>query len=221
MKIPYNPDIPLDRQTQKFFQMAMDESERGLILIVTSDIDAKLEKILKAYLKPSRVSDDNIFKHQGALGSFSNRIEMAHRLGIIDSSFANSIDSLRKSRNRMAHELDETLDESPHKDHLNNSIEQVKKSKTLSAFVEVYYKNSARLKEHTDALPSSPPILQKQFGEGREKVRAIHMILSVLLDTIYKLIESDIEKSQIHLGLESYDKDILRYESFLKKNEDN
>ena len=211
-----NSKTPLDVENQKFYQIAFDESERGLILIITSDLDAKLEKILRKYLMPSRTAEDNLFNYQGGLGSFSNRIEMVYRLGIIDASFANSIDSLRKSRNRMAHKISENLEESPHKDHLNNSMEQIKKSKILTQLIEVSDKHLESLKEHANFDSS----LDNQFTEGRIKLRHIHMILSVLLDVIYKLLDGNIEKSKIRLGLASYDKDILELDILQNEKEE-
>ena len=129
MPYTFDPDIPISEEKQRFSQQAINESERGLILIATSNLDHKLKKILEIYLEPSRVSNDKLFDFGGALGSFSNRIEMCHRLKIIDSSLADGIDALRKSRNRMAHDLDDNLDQDPHKQHLNNAMEKMRKSK--------------------------------------------------------------------------------------------
>lgn len=211
MEFKYDPESPIHRELQHFSHMAFHESERGLILIVTADLDEKLKNILNSYLEPSRVSDDNIFKHHGALGNFSNRIEMVYRLGIIDASFANAIDSLRKSRNLMAHELDHTLDKSPHIDHINNSLVQIEKSNHLKNIVDASYKLHAQKEETINPSSVTHMRLKDQFKGGRIKLKAIHLILSVILDFIYQLIDRGVEKNQIYFGLESFEEDMSNY----------
>ena len=212
-----NPSNPFEEQNKKFSAISLDESERGLILISTSNLDFKLEKILKLFLVPSRTADDRLFHHLGALGSFSNKIEMVHRLGIIDNAFSDAIDALRKSRNRMAHELDESLEQSPHVDHLDISMKQIQKSELLSKMVSVYYDYWAKQKEQIESVPHNRAKMKEFFKDGRMKLNIIHMVLSSLLDYVYLLVDSGVDKNKIKLGLSSFDDDSKRLDALMKE----
>lgn len=210
MEYTYDPNSPVSKDKQKFTQQALRESERGLILITTSELDHKLERILTLYLEPSRTANDQIFKYGGALGSFSNRIEMCFRLNIIDSSFADGIDSLRKSRNRMAHDLDDSLDNDPHKQHLSNAIENMQKSNLLKALYETSNAVNQKYLSKFASAGRTASLYKSVNSEGRKKLTFVHMAFSILLDEILELLELGAKKKDIFIGLDSYDE---RYKS--------
>ena len=81
-----------------------EESMRGKILILTAQIDNLLSEMLKRVLKPAgRKKDDELFRPMGPLDSFSSRVAMAYRLGLICEGDADALDFLRKIRNDCAH----------------------------------------------------------------------------------------------------------------------
>jgi hypothetical protein len=89
-----------------YFRNIMTESERGKVILLAAKIDELLGELLKRYFKPSRAKDekdDKVFRIMGLLGTFSARIEMAHRVGLISREAANCYDLLREIRNDCAH----------------------------------------------------------------------------------------------------------------------
>jgi hypothetical protein len=82
----------------------LGESSRGQILILAAHIDCLLESLIACFLKPPRIKDDDeLFRPMAPLDSFSARISMAFRLGLISAEDAAAFDILRKVRNDCAH----------------------------------------------------------------------------------------------------------------------
>jgi hypothetical protein len=86
-----------------YFKNIMAESERGKVILLAAKIDELLGELLKRFFKPSCSKDDKVFRVMGLLSTFSARIEMAHRVGLISREAANCLDLLREIRNDCAH----------------------------------------------------------------------------------------------------------------------
>lgn len=91
-----------------YFRTLNQESERGKILLLAGKIDELLCQLLQTFFKPHRgkKSDDKLFMPMGPLGSFSSRIEMAYRVGLISKTSADCLDILRDIRNKGAHKIE-------------------------------------------------------------------------------------------------------------------
>lgn len=82
------------------------ESDRAAAILAVSLIDESLFTLLKSYFIPSANSNDELFEGGNApLGTFSSKITIAHRLGLISSNLARDIHLLRKIRNSFAHDI--------------------------------------------------------------------------------------------------------------------
>src|SRR5690625_229872 len=82
-----------------------DESGRGAILIATSHVEDHLTKLIEAVI-PETVSRKNkkrLFSYPGNLSSFSSKIELAYIFRLINKNLYNSLNALRKLRNKAAH----------------------------------------------------------------------------------------------------------------------
>jgi len=84
------------------------ETQRSRIIILAAHIDHLPLEILTKHLKPKRgktKDEDKLFGRMRPLTSFSARIEMAYRLGLISEEAAQCYDILRDVRNDCAHKL--------------------------------------------------------------------------------------------------------------------
>ncbi|HHF3077038.1 MltR family transcriptional regulator [Vibrio diabolicus] len=79
------------------------ESDRGAVLIAAAMVELELENLLKAKLVDTDKKKDPIFEHNGPLGNFSSKIEMAYRLGLITQKQNLMFNTFRKLRNQFAH----------------------------------------------------------------------------------------------------------------------
>lgn len=108
-------------------KMAETESPRTKVILYATRIDEELDALLKKFLKPRRrpkEEDDELFRAYAPLSTFSGRISMAHRLGLLSRDDADSLDTLRSLRNDCAHKIfDFRFDESPAKERTARFIE--------------------------------------------------------------------------------------------------
>lgn len=96
-----------------------EKNDRALLILSSSLIDDLLYHILNKYLlDPLKSNDENLLKGDNPLGTFSSRIKMVYRIGIIDKSFLIILDKIRDIRNKCAHRTNIKADKSPIKEDL-------------------------------------------------------------------------------------------------------
>jgi hypothetical protein len=89
------------------------ESDRAVAVLGPAYADAILEDLLRAFLIEGK-SADALLAVEGALGTFSSRINLAHALGLIRDSTHHDLELLRRIRNDFAHKVDlHSLEEEP------------------------------------------------------------------------------------------------------------
>ncbi len=82
------------------------ESDRAAVILTASITDELLKSLLTAKLVPVTSSTDELFDGPNApLQTFSSRIEMAYRVGLISCKFARDLHLIRKIRNEFAHNI--------------------------------------------------------------------------------------------------------------------
>lgn len=79
-------------------------SDRATIIVMASILDVQLENLLKAYLIDCTEST-NLFNSNGPISTFSSKISMCYCLGIISKHEFDTINILRRIRNKFAHEI--------------------------------------------------------------------------------------------------------------------
>lgn len=95
------------------------ESERAAVVLGAAKLDSLLELLLKRCLLPCSGGKDDLLDTERPLGTFSARISVAYRLGLIDKDFEYSLQVIRKIRNSFAHSIEnETLAKASHHDRL-------------------------------------------------------------------------------------------------------
>lgn len=92
---------------EKYIEETQKESDRGSVLVQVSLLDDILTQLIKIRLIPSLDRDDELFEVSYApFSSFSAKIDLAYRIGIITQSKRRSLHILRKIRNNFAHATD-------------------------------------------------------------------------------------------------------------------
>lgn len=94
-------NIDLLHDFEKEFQ---GESDRAAVILASAKLDQLLHLALTKKLLACPNAQDDLLRTDGPIGSFSSRIILAHRLGLIDDDFAKTLHLLRKIRNDFAHE---------------------------------------------------------------------------------------------------------------------
>jgi len=110
-----------------------EETSRIIIIIGSSKIDDYLVNIIKKGLFPKAAKNnepDELLEYDNPLSTFSSKIKITYRLGLIDVSFYNVLEKIRKIRNIGAHQLSFDINSSPLKEHVNDLIKLVENRKS-------------------------------------------------------------------------------------------
>ena len=81
-------------------------SDRAAAIVAGAFLDEILQELLREFLVEDSKSDKNIFEGTGPLSTFSAKIEMVFRLGLLSKWEHQSIHTVRAIRNEFAHVLD-------------------------------------------------------------------------------------------------------------------
>ena len=108
--------LKIDKSTERYFEFnnALSEfhklfneekkDERAIAIIGGTFIEMALEHIIKAFF-PDDKEVDKLFEFNQPFGNFSNKINIAYCLGLIDKLVKRDLDLIRKIRNKFAHDL--------------------------------------------------------------------------------------------------------------------
>jgi len=97
-----------------------ERSIRPLVIVGAAKIDDLLLEILRVFLLPRIKADqDELLEGDSPLATFSSRIKMCRRLGLIDETLYRALERLRTLRNLSAHSLSFDAAASPVRDHLS------------------------------------------------------------------------------------------------------
>lgn len=96
-----------------------EEGERGAVILCVSRLDNALEALLKSVFLHHPGGSDNLLDSDRPLGTFSSRIAVCYRLGLIDREVEHCLQLFRRIRNDFAHSVGvASLSESAHKSRL-------------------------------------------------------------------------------------------------------
>jgi hypothetical protein len=122
----------LIQETTNFVVSLAKEGERAAVVLGAARLDVSLERLLKKLMRPHPRGSDNLFDPDRPVGSFSAKIALAYRLGVIDRNFEHALQMIRKIRNAFAHSINvASLGDPPHNGQLNELITEVRKDGDL------------------------------------------------------------------------------------------
>jgi hypothetical protein len=97
---------PAKTALEVFHEQFEGESDRACVILGAAALDEELRTLLRAFFVPSPTESDSLLDGANApLGSFSSRIDAAHRLGLISARFARDLHVIRRIRNAFAHDI--------------------------------------------------------------------------------------------------------------------
>jgi DNA-binding MltR family transcriptional regulator len=88
---------------QDFRNSLLIESDRGSVLMAAAFIEDKITILLETYMVQNSRIQKKIFEGNGALATFSSKIDISFLLGLIPKNIYNDLGILRKLRNDFAH----------------------------------------------------------------------------------------------------------------------
>ena len=91
------------RKICQFREILISESDRGCALMAAAFIDDSLALLLRSSLVSDRKVLTDLFSHNGPLGTFSGKINLAYSMGLISKNVKRELHVLRRIRNEFAH----------------------------------------------------------------------------------------------------------------------
>lgn len=114
--------ITLD-EFDKFTDEFKSESDRAAVILGASQLDLLLYQLLEGFLHPNPSGKDELLEGDGPLSTFSARINICYRLGLIDAEFSRALHLVRRIRNSFAHEVSGvSLGAGSHRDRIKELI---------------------------------------------------------------------------------------------------
>lgn len=106
-----------------------EKNIRPLVIVAAAKMDDLLFEVLRRFLLPKiakpKDPDEVLERDSGPLTTFSSRIKMCRRLGLIDETLYLSLEKLRALRNLCAHEIVFDGATSPARDHFAELRRQI------------------------------------------------------------------------------------------------
>jgi len=117
---------PLLQELLNFVAEFENESQRAVVILGAAKLDTLLEALLIRVLVPSPSGRDELFDTDRPLSTFSAKIELAYRLGLISGALSRAMHLIRKIRNDFAHSASgASLDSGQHKDRVSSLVAPV------------------------------------------------------------------------------------------------
>lgn len=123
-----------------------ERTPRTMIIVGASKVDSLLYDTLAAHLLPKRAKaeeQDELLDSDRPLATFSSRIKMCYRLGIVDESLYLTLEALRALRNPSAHSVAFDVGKSPTREHFANLRNRVVSRSSFQWTKERYFDNRA------------------------------------------------------------------------------
>lgn len=155
-------------------ELLLEEQPRAIVILAAAKVDTQLRSIIEAYLLPKKgdaKAQDDLLDGDNPLATFSSRIKMCLRAGLIDERLARALDKLRGIRNQAAHWISFGISDAPLNDQVKslNSVVGTRRSYALT--------------------------VSRFFGQepmqAHDHLKATLLTLSVLLESIRVKIEAD------------------------------
>lgn len=129
---------------QEFVTEFRDETDRASVILGAAKLDLVMYQILREYLAPAPGSIDELLDGDGPLGTFSAKINLLFRLGLIDAQFTRALHMVRRIRNAFAHEVKGcSLESGSHCDRIKELIAPLKHLKFFRDFREHFFGDKA------------------------------------------------------------------------------
>jgi DNA-binding MltR family transcriptional regulator len=117
-----------------FMTELAEEGERAVVIGGAARVEVALEHLLKSVLHHNPTGTDELFDTDRALGTFSAKINLGYRLGLLDDEMKKALNIIRRIRNQFAHATTHArLSQPEHADRVNELQTCAEKNPTRMA----------------------------------------------------------------------------------------
>lgn len=121
------------------------ESDRAAVILGAAKLDNILYQILGSVLLPPPSGNDELLEGDSPLSTFSSRINISYRLGLIDSEFARTLHLIRRIRNSFAHEVSgANMNSGGHVDRIRELSSVLRHYKEYASFQKTFFEGDTK-----------------------------------------------------------------------------
>jgi len=149
-----------------------ERAPRPLIIVGASKVDVMLLEVVRKFLLPkaAKANDqDELLEGDRPLTTFSSRIKICFRLGLIDTSMYKALEDLRDLRNKSAHAIKFDISKSPIRERLTELLNNIGKRNSYRLTKNRYFDGTPDSK--IEELQCSLLTLCVLLEAIREKIR--------------------------------------------------
>jgi hypothetical protein len=129
---------------KEFLIEMKEDNDRAVVIVGAANVDYLLRRLIEQSLLPRLNKEDELLDGDSSLSTFSSKIHLCYRLGLIDKEFSQLLHILRKLRNDFAHKIKGCdLNSPPHSDRVNELAKHLKDSLLLKELRGFFPGNSA------------------------------------------------------------------------------
>jgi hypothetical protein len=131
----------IDREGfKRFVNEFKGETDRAAVIIGAAKLEYLLYQILSSHFVPSPGNYDDLLDSDSPLATFSSKINIAFRVGLIDAQFARALHLIRRIRNSFAHEATGVkLDSGSHRDRVKELAAPLKNFQDYEKFKVAFF----------------------------------------------------------------------------------
>ena len=124
----------------KFASEFKKETDRAAVILGAAQLDLALFQLLDAHFLPVTSGKDELLDGDSPLATFSARINICYRIGLIDAEVARALHLARRIRNSFAHEVSSaSLDSGSNRDRIRELISPFAQNWALQTLIEKYF----------------------------------------------------------------------------------
>jgi hypothetical protein len=123
-------------------ELMLESQPRTLVILSASQIDVQLKNIVEKFFWPKSAKakdSDELLEGDSPLSTFSSKIKIAKRLGLIDVPLYELLEKFRDIRNKAAHWRVFRVSESPLRENLKDLAKRVTGRKSYRLTKEKYF----------------------------------------------------------------------------------
>lgn len=166
--------VALLKDMFKLMNSLIKESERATAIIAGARLDVDLERLLKHILVSHAGGSDPLFDSDRVIGTFSAKIALSYRIGLIDAGFEHALQLVRKIRNDFADQLDEeSFSSIRQRPRLVELVRWAKKSSLFDSAILLFSKTE-KSTEHLEFTACISCMVIKLVG-GLKSMQKIHI----------------------------------------------
>ena len=158
-----------------------EKNDRSLIILCSSIIDTQLYDLLNTFFVKSIKKDDNLLKGDNPLSTFSSRIKIIYRLGLIDDSFRLVLDTVRKVRNLCAHSVQLDIKKAPIRDHILFLKKNIEIRSTFKLIKKRYFDNETNKKDEVKSLFITISIILEALLQSINEIKKNETLIKISL----------------------------------------